>query len=300
MINGRTYYGESGYLALMWDVLEQGVDVTDRTGVGTRAMFDAKVVYAPGEFPFSTVRPAPLRMAFEEFWLFMRGETQTKPLEEKGIHFWRGNTSREFLDKRGLENLEEGDMGMAYGHQLRSFNGGLVNDEAHVVDQLRDVYETLRKDRYSRRIYTTLWNPSASPFMALTPCWHSHQFVVLPGRNGRDMLHLKLANRSLDILFGLQYAVMQYRLYQMCLCELLDFELGSLSSDLTQVHLYSNQLEYAGELLTRELGAAGKVVIRKRLETFEDMLSLTWDDIEVTGLVVNKKPFVTPRPPMAV
>lgn len=293
------YKGEQGYLDLMRDVLTHGVDVPDRTGVGSRALFDAKVVYAPGEFPFSTVRPASPRLAFEEFWFFMSGDTQTKRLEEKDVFFWQGNTTREFLDKRGLSHLDEGDMGMAYGHQLRSFNKGIVEDSKYVVDQLRGVYETLKEDRYSRRVFTTLWNPSASPYMALTPCWHSHQFVVLPDQQGRDTLHLKLLNRSLDACFGFIFATQQYRLYQMCLCKLLGFELGRLSADLTHVHLYANQFEYAEEILGRDLGVAGTISLTADIKTFEDMLSLSWSDWQIKGLHVNDAPFKTPRPPMA-
>ena len=299
MLNGNIYHGEQGYIDLMRDILERGVDVPDRTGVGSRAMFDAKVVYAPGEFPFSTVRPASARLAFEEFWFFMSGSTQTKRLEEKKVFFWQGNTTREFLDKRGLSHLDEGDMGMAYGHQLRSFNKGIVDDPKHVVDQLRDVYETLKSDPYSRRVFTTLWNPSASPYMALTPCWHSHQFVVLPDEQGKDTLHLKMVNRSLDACFGAQFALQQYRMYQMCLCKLLGFELGSLSADLTQVHLYANQLAYVEEILTRDLGVPGTISLTADIATFEDMLALSWDDWEITGLQVNYAPMQTPRPPMA-
>lgn len=299
MFNGKTYYGEQGYLALLKDVLEKGVSIPDRTSVGSQALFDAKVVYGPEEFPFSTVRPAPTWMSFEEFWMFMRGETQTKQLEAKGINFWKGNTSREFLDKRGLHHLEEGDMGMAYGHQLCGFNKGLVKPE-YAVNQLAETFETLKLDPYSRRIYTTLWNPSASKYMALTPCWHSHQFVVLPDEDGQNVLNLKLFNRSLDSCFGYSFAVQQYRIYQMSLAKALGYKLGYMVADLTQVHIYDNQVKYVEEILERELGVQGTLTINKNLSSLDDIISLKWEDIQVQGLLVNDKPFVTPRPPMAV
>ena len=43
--------------------------------------------------------------------LYIRGQTDNKILNDKGIHIWDGNTSREFLDKRGLNEYQEGDMG---------------------------------------------------------------------------------------------------------------------------------------------------------------------------------------------
>lgn len=300
MFNGITYKGEEGYLKMVSDILWMGVDVPDRTGVGSRAMFDAKVVYSPREFPFSTVRPAGLRMAFEEFWFMMNGKTQTKELEEKGILFWQGNTTREFLDRRGLDYLEEGDMGMAYGAQWRGFNQDLVIHPNDTIDQLQDTFDGLKSDPYGRRHLTTFWNPSASRFMALTPCWYSHQFVVLPHpETSKPVLHLKVNNRSLDTVFGFQFAAQQYRLYQMCMAKALGFELGWMSCDLTQIHIYQNQLEYAEELADRKQGTPGKITLPE-LHNLQDILDMKWEDIQVEGLEVNTEPFKTERPPMAV
>tara|TARA_Y100001972_G_scaffold122251_1_gene167515 strand:+ start:8138 stop:9040 length:903 start_codon:yes stop_codon:yes gene_type:complete len=299
VFNGKLYQGERGYIELIGDILSKGVDIPDRTGVGSRAVFDAKIIYSPDEFPFSTIRPAPLRMAFEEFWFFLRGQTQTKLLEEKNVFFWKGNTTREFLDNRGLTDLPEGDMGQAYGYQFRSFNKKVAQSDGDVVDQLQETIKILQKEPFSRRVYTTLWNPSASKYMALTPCWHSHQFVCLPGEGGTKTLHLKLLNRSLDTCYGFQFAVQQYRLYQMCMAKMLGMELGALSCDLTQAHLYSNQLEFCEELVTRDFGTPGKVQINREIASIDDLLSLEWSDIEVQGLVVNDTEFVTQKPPMS-
>ena len=291
---GRIYEGEEGYLELVDIVLRNGVPTSDRTGVGTIAMFDAKLVIREG-FPFSTIRPAPLRMAFEEFWMFLRGETQTKVLEEKGINFWKGNTSREFLDKRGLEYLEEGDMGKAYGSQWRNYGKTTSYDPYQAADQFKQVQEELATNPHSRRLYTTFWNPNESHLMALTPCWYAHQFVVID-----NTLHMKVLNRSVDLIFGSSYASMQYRLYQMATAKLHGFELGTMSCDFSQVHIYNNQIPYAKEMLTRQLGKQGTVEITKELRKPRDIVEMVWEDIKVDGLEVNKEPFVTPRPPMAV
>lgn len=290
----RIWYGEKGYISLIKHVIENGVDTPDRTKVGCRKTFNHQIIYdmSQHEFPFSTIRPAPLRMAFEEFWFFMRGEKDTSKLEEKGIYFWKGNTSREFLDLRGLHDEPEKSMGNAYGVQWRNFS--------QCVDQLEDAYHTLLDDPFSRRMYTTFWNPAESHKMALTPCWHSHLFNVLPDENGYLTLNLKVFNRSLDSIFGFQFAAQQYALYMMCIAELTNMKLGELVLDLSDVHVYHNQFDYAKELLTRDFGEAGFVNIQKELNTLDDMINLSWDDIEVDGLYVNKTPFKTPTPPMAV
>jgi thymidylate synthase len=62
------------------------------------------------------------RGIFEELMFFIRGNTNTKILEEKGVKIWKDNTTRTFLDNVGLNHYQEGDMGPMYGYQLRSFN----------------------------------------------------------------------------------------------------------------------------------------------------------------------------------
>ena len=303
------YSGESGYINLIKRVLEQGVQQTDRTGVGCISVFDANLIYPEGEFgTLSTVRPAGLRLAFEEMWMFLRGETNTETLEEKGIFFWKGNTSREFLDKRGLHRLPEGDLGSAYSKQWRNIDALREQSDSESeqnwrrdeVDQLSNLLDTLKKDKYSRRMVVSLWNPAEEHMMPLTPCWWSCQVVVLANKDGTDTLHMKLNNRSLDIVFGCPFAVQQYRLFQLALCQMFGFKMGSLSCNLSHVHIYNNQIEYAQELVQRELGTHGRVQINKRLNCLDDLLGLRWEDIEVTGLEVNKTPFKAKRPGMAV
>ena len=293
------YYGEGGYIQLIRHVLNNGEKQTDRTGVGTCSIFDAKVVYPEGTFAcFSTIKPAALRMAFEELWFFLRGETDTKKLEAKGITFWKGNTSRVFLDKRGLDYLPEGDLGAAYSSQFRQAGYWSCDkdfSESTRVDQLENLIDDLKKDPNSRRLMIDLWNPVEHEFMCLTPCWFNFQVVVIG-----DCLHMKLRNRSLDSVFGFSFAVQQYRLLQLCLCKMFGYKLGKLSADLSHVHIYTNQIEYARELVERDLGKQGEVSINKELNSLEDLLSLKWEDFEVVGLRVNNKPFVTLRPKMAV
>lgn len=290
------FYGEEGYVNLMKHVLANGKATPDRTGVGVIKTFNHQIIFdmSKAEFPFSTIRPAPLRLAFEEFWMFLRGIVDTKVLEEKGINFWKGNTSREFLDSRGLTTLPEGNMGKAYGYQLRNFNG-----DNH--DQLTELTETLVNDPFSRRMLQTMWNPAQSSDMALTPCWHSHLFNVVPDEStGALTLNLKVFNRSLDLLFGCTFAMQQYALYMMCIAEISNLKCGTIIFDLSDVHVYNNQIDYATELVSRDLGTPGTVQINKQLNTLDDVLSLAWEDIEVNDLIVNTTPFTNARPPMAV
>jgi thymidylate synthase len=135
--------------------------------------------------------------------------------------------------------------------------------------------------------------------MALTPCWHSHLFNVIPDEDGSLILNLKVFNRSLDSILGKIFAAQQYALYMMCIAKMLNMKLGYLVLDLCDTHIYLNQIEYAKEMVERDFGKQGTIEINKELNNLDDMLSLSWDDIEVKDLEVNKEKFKTPRPEMA-
>lgn len=289
---------ERGYLRMIKKVIDTGAFVNDRTGVGSYQLFNMATAFdlSGGDFPIFTHRPIGFRLAFEEWMFFMRGETQTKALEAKGINFWNGNTTRQFLDARGLTHLPEGDMGKAYGYQFRNYQDS--------VDQLYQVWNDLNKNPYGRRHVVTFWNPDQLDEMALPPCWFQHIFYVDPpkvGGNGSPTLNMKVHNRSLDILFGFPYALVQYAFYQTAMAKSLGMNVGIIATDHTNVHVYKNQVEYAMEAVERDVyEAAPTLTITKELNSLDDILSLEYSDIELSQVIVNKSPFINPRPLMAV
>lgn len=306
----KVYYDESGYLELMRDILATSEVYPDRTGVGCKKVFGASLVFDLREsFPRTSVRNTPLRFAFEEWMFFMRGQTDTKILEGKGIPIWRGNTTREFLDSRGLTDVHEGDMGMAYGFQFRHYSGHKTYfpDEDRTatwgggIDQLEQVYHDLKVDPFSRRHYVTFWNPMQSHRMALLPCFHSHQFHV--EKAGEELvLHLKVFSRSSDVLFGLPFNYTQYALYLQMMAESLGYSAGTLLISMTDSHVYQNQFEYAQETVEREIHDWRKraVTFKRHLGGLGDILALEWSDVEDEGNMVNVTPYKSEKPPMAV
>src|SRR5690606_27118867 len=73
----------------------------------------------------------------ELIW-FLRGETSAKWLQQRGVKIWDGNTTREFLDKRGLNNYEEGDIGPGYGHQWVNWGGNWRTKEGG-INQIKNI-----------------------------------------------------------------------------------------------------------------------------------------------------------------
>lgn len=289
------------YIELLKDVMDNGVDKMDRTGVGSRSVFGRMLRWDLSRgFPMQTTRKVSLRIAFEETMFFLRGETDTKKLENKNIHIWKGNTTREFLDARGLTDLPEGDMGKGYGYQWRHWESPDAAGGTKYTDQIADLLANIKKDPMSRRHVVTGWNPGQLDDMALPPCHMMHLHSVEKSEYSTEFgkLNSCFFMRSNDVPYGLPFNIMGYALMN----EIFAKHLGLLSGDLVymgwDVHIYKNQFDMVKEIIERDPKPLPFLQINKDLATFDDILNLEWSDIELIGY--RSHPDVQNKPPMAV
>jgi dihydrofolate reductase/thymidylate synthase len=162
---GQFLHDEYQYLNLVQEIIDKGVAMDDRTGVGTVSIFGTMMRYdLRRTFPLLTTKRVFWRGVVEELLWFVRGDTNAKHLSDKGIKIWDGNGSREFLDKRGLTHREEGDLGPVYGFQWRHFGAKYVDMHTDYtgqgVDQLADCIKKIKEDPTDRRILLSAWNPA--------------------------------------------------------------------------------------------------------------------------------------------
>ncbi len=178
-------------------------------------------------FPIFTTKKVNIKAIFEELIFFLRGQTDTKILEQKGIVVWKENTSRFFLDSIGKTDYLEGEMGPMYGKQLRDFNS---------FDQLDYVINLIKNDPLSRRICMTTFNPAQASEGVLYPCHGVFiQFYVSSGR-----LHCTMTQRSADWFLGVVWNVASYALLVHLICSLEGVNLspGTLTINFGDTHLY--------------------------------------------------------------
>lgn len=78
------------------------------------------------------------------------------------MHIWDANGSREFLDKLGFKDREEGDLGPVYGFQWRHFGAkyqGMKESYAgQGIDQLQNIINTIKSNPDDRRMIMCAWN----------------------------------------------------------------------------------------------------------------------------------------------
>ena len=267
---------DTKYLELLRDVYENGTDKSDRTGVGTRSDFGVFLKFNLKEgFPLLTSRFIPFRLIFEETMFFLRGDTNTKILEEKNVNIWKGNTSREFLDNKGLYNLEEGSLGKGYSFQWRNFGGSDIDIG---VDQIKELLDSLKNNPDSRRHVVSAWNPKQMNETPLPPCHILHQYYI-----ANNKLSNNFYMRSSDLYHGLPFNIASYALLNSIFSKYLGLEQGSLTYMAGDAHIYTSQFEVVEELLTKESKKLPKLKINKEINSFEDIMSLTYEDLELVG-----------------
>ena len=146
---------EYQYLNLIEKILNEGIERGDRTGTGTLSIFGAQMRYSlrNDTFPLLTTKKVFWRGVAEELLWFMRGCTSAKELQKKKIRIWDGNSTREFLDKRGLTHYEEGDLGPVYGFQWRHFGA--------IYKSMHDNYDNLGVDQLMNCIQQIKTNPNS-------------------------------------------------------------------------------------------------------------------------------------------
>jgi thymidylate synthase len=217
------------YLDLLNDVLKNGEDRADRTGVGTRSLFGAQLRFNLADgFPCLTTKKLHLRSIIHELLWFIKGETNIGYLKENKVTIWD-----EWADA-------EGNLGPVYGSQWRNWGGT-------GVDQIRNLIEGLKKNPMSRRHIVSAWNVSDIPKMALPPCHALFQFYVhVDGR-----LSCQLYQRSADVFLGVPFNIASYALFTLMVAQVTGLKPGDFVHTFGDVHLYLNHVDQAKEQLSR-------------------------------------------------
>jgi len=263
-----------------------GVKRGDRTGTGTLSKFGVTMRYSlrNGTLPLLTTKRVFWRGVAEELLWFVSGDTSAKSLQDKHIHIWDGNGSKEFLEKRGLGHREEGDLGPVYGFQWRHFGAeyGSMHDDysGKGVDQLAHIVETIKTNPTDRRIVLTAWNPSALNDMALPPCHMFAQFFVADGE-----LSCQMYQRSADMGLGVPFNIASYALLTRMIAQVTGLKAGEFVHVIGDAHVYLNHVDALWTQLEREPKPFPKLVINSDTKSID---GFKYEDFEVQGYAPHK------------
>lgn len=285
-INNDNLLSEFNYLKLLNNVMTNGVERIGRNGI-TRSLFCENLKFdLRNGFPLLTTKKMFFRGIVEELLFFIRGDTNTKYLEEKKINIWKGNTNKEFLKMKNLP-YSEGVMGPMYGWQWRKFNQEykldkdgypeLFNKDEKSIDQLKNVIDLIKKDPNSRRILMTTYNPIQSEEGVLYPC-HSIvlQFYVEDG-----YIDMFCFNRSSDTFLGLPFNIASSSLLLIIIAKCCNLIPRYFNLTLGDCHVYKEHYDCVYEQINRIPWKFPNLNINKKIETIEDIDNLNYYDFEL-------------------
>ena len=258
------------YLDLLADIMENGVDKMDRTGVGTRSVFGRQMRFDLSKgFPLVTTKKVHLKSIIYELLWFLKGDTNVKYLQDHGVRIWN-----EWAD-------ENGELGPVYGSQWRNWNG-------EAIDQIADVIERLKKTPNDRRMIVSAWNVGKIAEMHLPPCHMMFQFYV-----ANNKLSCMLYQRSCDMFLGVPFNIASYALLTMMVAQVCGYELGEFVHTLGDTHIYHNHFEQVREQLSHTPYPLPQMKINPAVKDINDF---KYEDFEL----VNYQSYDTIKAKVAV
>ena len=293
-------FPELGYMGMCENILAEGEIREDRTNVGTIGIFGVQLHFDIKEtVPLLTTKRVAWRHCIQELLWFLRGDTDARLLQEHGVHIWDQNTSREFLDARGLVDYEEGVLGPGYGWQWRFFGTPYDqkyadtskidrNDICSGVDQIEHVIREIQENPFSRRLLVSAWNPCDLKMTALPPCHFGFQFYVekaVPHEKDddtRNFLNCHFLMRSNDLGCGFAFNLFSYSVLTYIIAMKCNLRPGRLVYTCSDAHIYMNHVEAMREQLRRTPRPAPKLILSDtiREKSFED---ITLEDFQLLG-----------------
>ena len=281
---------ECQYHHLIEDLLEEGSEVEDRTNTGTLSKFGHMIrCNLEDGFSLMTSKKINFNLVAGELLWFLNGKTDLSSLRRyqnkpEGSHTIWSDDFKKFWKTANSCFFEDGEYGgFIYGEQLRRFSheDGNHDQLQTLVDNIKAVKENPSHPT-ARRLRCTFWNPydhtvGDKKWCALPACHTDFQCLVRDGK-----LNLSFSMRSSDAFLGLPYNIASYGLLCHILAEITGLEVGELVYFGNDVHLYSNHVEQAKELLTRSPRELPEIVMPK-IESLKDLENLTGGDFKLEG-----------------
>ncbi len=262
---------ELQYINLLEKIMKEGT-YTESRNSKVYSLFGEKMTFDLTKgFPLITTKQVGYKTILRELLWFIRGSTSNKELQDKKVHIWTQNSSREFLDSRGLD-YEEGDLGPVYGFQWRHFGSEYTDYKSDYtgkgVDQLKYIIDQIKNDPHSRRIIMSAWNPVDLDKMALPPCHVMVQFHVDVPNNKLDC---QLYQRSGDMFLGVPFNIASYAFLTCIIAKITGYQPGRLIHVLGDTHIYDSHLESVKTQINRIPYQFPTLEISDRLSHIDDI-----------------------------
>ena len=270
------------YYDLIRNILDNGHDHPDRTGVGRRTVavpnqlrFDMRpIVDKDGSIKYPLCldpgRLFPFKSAILEILWMLTGNNNVEDLRDMGTKgFWEkwaflpSSEQLKWFAENSQSHVELsnyiGTIGPMYGQVWRG------KTAYSRTDQLVNLIDEIMANPFSSRLRMVSWIPDliptgnlkpwqnvASGKAALAPCHGDVMVIMLPPEQelGKNRMVLRMAQRSADVMVGLPHNIAQYSFLIHFLAEMTNSVAHELVVVLDDAHIYQNHVGDASAQLS--------------------------------------------------
>lgn len=279
---------ETQYLNALRHIYENGTDIpNERTGIASRAVINVDLTYdaSTNKVPLITTRKAPTKLPIAELLGYLRGYTSAADFRKLGSRSWDMNANENEAWLANPARKGEDDMGYVYGFIGHNWpimtTVGSDNELAYTgknINLFEKVYNNLKAGKDDRGEIITFYNPGMFQIGCLRPCLHSYQFSLLG-----DDLYLNATQRSADFPIGTVANMVQVYVFLRLMAQITNKNPKIAFHKNVNSHIYSNQLEFVPEQLSRTPLAEPTLEINPDIKSWRDIM--TWvslDDFRYT------------------
>ena len=245
---------DKDYLTLCEKILNEGVEVENRTGVNTIKIpgyffeFDLEK-----EFPILTTKQVFFKNAITEMlWIYQEQSNDVRWLQERNNHIWDEWEIAEDGKWKATQNvLENGhlvkkeivrEFDKKYAHTIGTAYGWIVK-RYHLIDELID---KIKNNPTDRRMIMSLWQNEFLNTAVLPSCVWSSEWDVTDGK-----INLFVHQRSCDVPLGLPFNVTQYAVLLSLIASVTGLKPGKMYWSIKDAHIYVNQVDGIKEQIRR-------------------------------------------------
>ena len=245
---------DKDYLTLCEKILNEGVEVENRTGVNTIKIpgyffeFDLEK-----EFPILTTKQVFFKNAITEMlWIYQEQSNDVRWLQERNNHIWdeweiaedgKWKATQNVLENGHLVKKEVvGEFDKKYAHTIGTAYGWIVK-RYHLIDELID---KIKNNPTDRRMIMSLWQNEFLNTAVLPSCVWSSEWDVTDGR-----INLWVHQRSCDVPLGLPFNITQYAVLLSLIASVTGLKPGKMYWSIKDAHIYVNQVDGIKEQIRR-------------------------------------------------
>ena len=243
------------YLELCRNILENGKEVENRTGINTVKLPSWHFHINVGEeFPILTTKQVFIRQAvLEMLWIYQAQSNDVRWLQERNVRIWDEweiddegiwHATQMLPDENGkiVKTEVHKNFGKEWAHTIGTAYGYIVKK----FGLIQNLIDKLKNNPGDRRMIMSLWQNDYLDTAVLPSCVWSSEWDVTDGK-----LNAWVHQRSCDVPLGLPFNVTQYATLLCMLAQVCGLEVGTLDWSIKDAHIYVNQIDGIKEQLKR-------------------------------------------------